>query len=405
MFEKTEKQIALLNTISSCTTSLAYGGGRSGKTVGIVYAILVRAMHYAQTWHLMARQCLSHAKISLWYKTIPDVVKMMGVSSLIDWHDTNLILRFKHNDSRIMVAGLDDKERVEKILGNEYATEYLNEASQISWESYETVRTRLNPPKGVPARMIIDYNPPSVKHWGYKLFHERKLPDGMLVDANDYKFIKMNPCDNPHKSEEYIKTLESLSYAQRKRFLDGEYSTEEGALWRRENIRYKKPQSELLRVFVGVDPSGSKDGDEVGIVVAGKDESGIIYILEDASLHGTPKEWSDEVYRVYEKYKADKVIAERNFGGDMVDAVISRSGQRHVAVELVTASRGKIIRAEPISALYERGLVFHAKEFTELETEICTYKGGDDDSPNRMDALVWACTKLIEQKTPSIRMV
>ena len=397
-FTKTPKQIQLLDLISNNTTTLAEGGGRSGKTAGFIYAMVVRAAHYPNTWHLAVRLRASHAKMSLWNKTIPDVLRWTGLKDKVSTNKQEMTVTFPHGnkgDSKIIVAGLDDKDRVEKVLGNEYATIFINEASQIVYDSYEMLGTRLNA-KGVPLRVLIDYNPPSTQHWGYKIFHKRKFPDGREVPKDDYAVIKMNPSDNIQNiSEQYIKYLETLSISKRKRFLMGEYGTDEGSLWKREWINYKKQALELVRVVVGVDPSGSVEGDEIGIIVVAQGNDNKKYVLADYSLHGTPQEWSSEVIAAYDKYQADCIVAEKNYGGDMVEATITQMGTRNVNVELVTATRGKVVRAEPISAMYERGEVFHVEPLMELEDELCTWKPLEDKkSPNRLDALVWALTNL-----------
>jgi hypothetical protein len=397
-FIKTAKQKEAIRIIAKNKTTLLEGGSRSGKTFIVIYAMVIRAFHYANTWHVAARLRFNHAKTSLWMKTIPDVIKKCNLEKYVEYNSSDFYLEFP-NKSRLLVAGLDDKERVEKILGNEYATIFLNEASQISYDSYEIVKTRLNPPKGIPARFLIDYNPPSIKHWGYNVFHKRKFPDGKPVPDNDYAVIKINPRDNiENLSEDYIPELESLSGNRRKRFLDGEYTTEEGSLWKRDWIKYRKPSdTQLTRVVVGVDPSGSKTGDEIGIIVAGKGADNNYYILGDYSLHGTPKEWAEEVLHAYKNNSADVVSAEKNYGGEMVQATITQMGTRNINVQLVNATRGKVVRAEPISALYEQGLVFHSDEYPALEDELCTTRFEDlEKSPNRLDALVWAMTELCE---------
>ena len=393
-FIKTAKQIEAIELIKSCKTSLLEGGSRSGKTAIFTYAQFVRAYHYPNSWHISLRLRLSHARQSLWQKTIPDVARALGVHQDIKWNNYDLTAELP-NGSKLMVGGLDDKDRVEKILGNEFATIFLNEASQIDFDSYEMVTTRSNPPKVVPMRIMIDYNPPSMRHWGYQIFHQRKFPDGRPVPADDYRCMKMNPADNVKNIHpDYIKGLQNLSTARRRRFLEGEYGADEGTLWKREWIKYGLPPVNLTRVVVGVDPSGSAEGDEIGIIVAGIDENRRIWILDDYSLHGTPQEWSLEVKAGYDRYVADTVAAEKNFGGEMVEATITQFGTRTINVKLVTASRGKVVRAEPISAMYERGEVKHAKQMPELEDEMCSYKPDQDESPNRMDALVWAVSEL-----------
>jgi hypothetical protein len=391
-FKKTEKQKEAVRLMSSCTTSLLEGGGRSGKTFITLRSILIRGLQYPKTDHLVCRFRFNHAKQSICFQTMPKVLASMGLTGRVDLNRTDWIYSLP-NGSTIWIGGLDDKERTEKILGLEYATEYLNEASQISYDSYETIRTRLNPPKGVPSRLWMDYNPPSIQHWGYKIFHNRKFPDGRDVPQDDFKFMRMNPSDNMENiSEEYLKNLETLSASKRRRFRDGEYSLDSGSLWKRAWIKYGDPPPAMYRIVIGVDPAGSVAGDEIGIVVAGQFEQDF-WILDDYSCHGTPAEWSAEVASAYQKWNADLVVAEKNYGGDMVEHTI-KTANPILNVRLINSSRGKIVRAEPISALYEHGRVSHRIPFLDLEDEYCVYEPGSDFSPGHLDAAVFALTEL-----------
>lgn len=155
---------------------------------------------------------------------------------------------------------------------------------------------------------------------------------------------------------------------------------------------------ELARVEIGVDPSGSgAKGDEQGIVVAGRGVDGDGYILADLSCRLSPEGWARRVVSAYHEHEADQVIAEANFGGEMVRSTIAQV-DRSVPVRLVHASRGKHVRAEPILALYEQGRVHHVCTHSELEDQLCRftahgYEG--DDSPDRADAAVWALSSLM----------
>jgi hypothetical protein len=389
---KTDKQKEAIRMIGGNLTTLLEGGSRSGKTFIAVYAIIVRALRHDKTDHLICRFRFNHAKQSICFQTLPKVLEAMGIASTVKLNRTDWIYQFA-NGSKIWIGGLDDKERTEKILGLEYATIYLNEASQISYDSYETILTRLNPPNGVTARMLIDYNPPSIQHWGYKIFHNRKFPDGSPVPDGNFAKIKMNPKDNPNNSPQYLKTLETLSAAKRKRFVEGDYSLDSGSLWKRGWIKYGKAPIDLVRVVVGVDPAGTTNGDEIGIIVSAKDSSGMYWILDDYSCHGSPAEWASEVRNAYERYSADVVVAEKNYGGDMVEHTI-RTACQNVNVKLINSSRGKIVRAEPISAMYEQGKVTHAMVLPALEDEYCIYDADSDFSPGRLDAAVFGLTEL-----------
>jgi len=179
-----------------------------------------------------------------------------------------------------------------------------------------------------------------------------------------------------------------------------------GALWRYDFIQ-RWPQGEELpsmdRIVVAVDPAvtSNVNSDETGIIVAGRIANthplqGII--LEDGSLKGTPNEWGHRVINLHRKWKADRVIAEVNNGGDLVTQNL-RSIDGNVPVTTVHASRGKLTRAEPVSAMYEQRRIWHATRFVALEEQMTTYDGSRTmKSPDRMDAMVWAINDLLMRK-------
>lgn len=172
-----------------------------------------------------------------------------------------------------------------------------------------------------------------------------------------------------------------------------------GALWKRDlldacRINEAPP---LRRIVVAVDPSGGAGATnaEVGIVVAGKGVDGRGYVLEDASGKYTPSGWAQKVLALYQKWGADRVVAERNFGGDMVESTM-RAADARISYKDVVASRGKMQRAEPVVALYEKGGISHVGMLAALEDEQTSWEPGVSRfSPNRVDALVWALTELL----------
>lgn len=169
----------------------------------------------------------------------------------------------------------------------------------------------------------------------------------------------------------------------------------EGALWTKDMIgRVGAAPEDLVRIVVAVDPSGG--GDDVGIGAAGINRAGQLFVLEDATVRGNvgPARWGWTAVELYDRLRADRIVAEANFGGDMVAATIEVAAGTRVAVKLVTASRGKVIRAEPVVAAYEEGRAFHVGVLPELEAEMTRWVPGDP-SPNRIDWLVWACTELL----------
>lgn len=172
----------------------------------------------------------------------------------------------------------------------------------------------------------------------------------------------------------------------------------EGALWTRsmiENARVTTAPAHLIRVVVGVDPAvtNTDDSDSTGIVVAGIGNDMQYYVLDDRSLKASPDAWARVAVNAYQDWKADKIVAETNNGGDMV-TLLMQQVDRCVSVKKVTATRGKQLRAEPISSLYEQGRVHHVGYFADLETEMCEWTPTSNNSPDRLDALVWALTEL-----------
>jgi phage terminase large subunit-like protein len=186
----------------------------------------------------------------------------------------------------------------------------------------------------------------------------------------------------------------------------------EGALWTRELIETRRASpgpSGLARIVVGVDPPASAQGDACGIVVCGIGGDGIGYVLADCSVSGLrPEGWARAVARAAESWGADRVIAEKNMGGDMVESVL-RSVEERLPVTLVSATRGKTARAEPVAARFEAGKAMFAGVFPELEDELAglTAGGGYQGpgrSPDRADACVWALSELLLKEAPAPRV-
>ena len=179
-----------------------------------------------------------------------------------------------------------------------------------------------------------------------------------------------------------------------------------GALWNKDLLekcqRYDIEDTlefskTLSRIVVSVDPAitANKHSDLTGIIVAGIDINGTAYILEDATGNFTPEGWATKAIELYNKYEADRIVAEKNQGGDMVRHTL-KTVDETIPITLVHASRGKYARAEPVSALYEQGKVFHLKGLMELEDQMVTWEPLDAiGSPDRLDAMVWAITNLL----------
>ena len=191
--------------------------------------------------------------------------------------------------------------------------------------------------------------------------------------------------------------------------LDGELLDDmPGTLWRRGIIEATRvtplpelARPELARIVVAIDPavSAHEDSDETGIIVAGRDGNGHGYVLADASGRYAPTEWARVAIAAYGAHKADRIVAEINNGGDMVEATL-RMIDPNVPFSAVRATRGKVARAEPVAALYEQGRIHHIGAFPQLEDQMCSFTSdfdriAADYSPDRVDALVWALTELL----------
>lgn len=383
----------------------------SGKTVTIVRAICVRAMAMAETNHAILRFRFNHVKSSIVYGTLPEVMRLQWPHvpykiDKVDWFATF------PNGSRIWFGGLDEKERAEKILGNQFSTVYLNECSQIPWGSRNIAITRLAEKRGLRPRAWYDANPPSAAHWTYKVFIEKRDPitNQPLANPENYASYQINPRDNAENlTDEFLAELQALPARERLRFWEGQFGdATEGALWSIELLDQQRTdeQPPMQRIIIAVDPSGASGkedtrSDEIGIIVVGLGTDAKVYVLEDLSIKAGPAEWSQIVTGAFDRWKADRVVAEKNFGGAMVEHVI-KAGRPDIPYREVNASRGKHVRAEPIAALFEQQKVWLAGRFPDLESQMlgmttAGYVG--PKSPDRLDAMVWGISELFPAAT------
>lgn len=396
---------------------MLFGGSRSGKTFLIVRAIIVRALKAPKSRHVSLRFRLGHIKSSIVMDTFPKVMQLCFPEVKYELNKSDLYATFE-NGSEYWFGGLDDKERTEKILGNEYATIHLNECSQIPWNSRNIALTRLaqlvsqsvNGVESILAlKMYYDENPPDKGHWSYKLFKSHQDPESKaaLPDPERYVAMQLNPKDNEaNLGADYVRTLQGLSARLQKRFLFGEFrESAPNALFIDETLdRWRVVDDDLpdmIRTLVAVDPSGSddednQDNDEIGIMVGGLGTNGIAYIWEDLTCKVGPATWGRIATQAYERHSANAVVAEVNFGGAMVKHVIHTARAR-TPFQAVTASRGKVVRADPVSSLMETGQVRLVGFHRELEDELCgftTHGYTGERSPNRADAMIWLVTAL-----------
>jgi len=401
--------------INDVRNTLLYGGSRSGKTFLFCRALAGRAILGEGSRHVILRKAFNHVKTSIWMDTLPKVMEICFPHERVHWNRSDFLLQFYRNDSEIWIGGLDDKERVDKILGKEYATIYYNEASQLTYDSFTTAQTRLAQKTSLLNKTYVDCNPPPKLHWLYKVFFEGVDPNTKekLRRPENYQTMLMNPIDNLINIDpEYLETLKDLPKRQRDRFLHGLFlDSFEGALWNIDMIKYERiPFEEAIeqcvKLIVAIDPAvtANATSDETGIVVVGKRLDGTFLVIADYSGQHTAATWAKIAVNLYHKYKADYIIGEVNNGGDLVERSI-KFEDKSVKFKQVRATRGKFIRAEPISGLYERDLVRHIQEFTLLEDQMCQFVPEDMvGSPDRLDALVWGLTELADAQEIVIRI-
>jgi len=407
---------------------LGRGGARSGKTFLFCRATMIRALKAPESRHAIVRKHFNHLKPSIIYDTMPKVARLCF---------PGLRLRLNKSDwfhelpggQQIWYGGLDDAERTEKILGTEFATIFLNEASQISYDSRNKMTTRLAQRvkmvngEYLPLKAYYDCNPPGRGHWSYQLWFKKIEPKSRkpLRNPDAFATFQMNPRDNEaNLPPETIEELQSLPEKDRLRFWDGEYQSEiEGALWDIDAIQRVaeivsdddviRLRDRMRRIVVAIDPSGASGpedtrNDEIGISVSGVDAKGNGYVIEDATDLLSPERWATKAIGLYDKWQADTIIGEVNYGGDMVRAVVQ--GQRKsIPFKKITASRGKHVRAEPVAALYDRKredrgfpIVKHVGSLVDLEDEYSNFSTAGymgERSPNRADASIFGLTELM----------
>ena len=418
-FKKTEDQKKAIRVLSGIALYiLLQGGSRSGKTFILLYAMVMRALYAPKSRHLILKRHFNSVKTSIALDTLPKVIELA-----FRYSENDEPLRYKidkqdwyfkfENGSEIWIAGLDDKERADKILGKEYSTIMFNEMTELSYDAVTTALTRLAQKTALTNKAYFDCNPTSKAFWGYKLFVENIDPEenSKLRNPELYSFFSMNPLGNVDNiGEDYIeKILANMPARKRKRFLDGLWQDDaEGALWSSKIINehrvHKVPNGvKLTKITTGVDPSGAngkkktegqKKPDDIGIVTCFRGSDGHYYVIADDTMNGSPAEWGKKCVDVYNSLKVDTIAVEINFGGGMCEHTIrSMSDSDSIRIKNVTSSRSKLLRAEPISALYEQGLVHHVGHFPELEEEMVSYLG-EGDSPNRLDSLVFSLADL-----------
>jgi phage terminase large subunit-like protein len=387
--EPHDKQKAFIQ--SPAKRKVIRAGRRGGKTVGMSI--------YAVERFLAGKRILYAAptseQIDRFWTTVSRALYQPIEARVFSKNETEHVIELPGTEQRIRAKTAWNADS----LRGDYADELILDEWQLMNEDAWGV---------VGAPMMLDnngnatfvYTPPSLHSRSVSKAtdprHAAKLYKRAQQDETGrWQVFNFTSHDNPHLSREALSEITSdmTSLAYRMEIMAEDIDEAPGALWKRENLDnlrvMKSPDMNL--VIVGVDPSATATGDEAGIVTAGSHD-GQYYILADDSVQGSPNEWAKAAVTAYYRHSANKIVAEANNGGEMVQLVINQV-DASVPVELVHASRGKATRAEPIAAIYEQGRAHHVGAYPSLEDEMCLWMPGDS-SPNRMDALVWAITKL-----------
>ncbi|MDF7777400.1 terminase family protein [Sphingomonas sp. AOB5] len=348
------------------------------------------------------------ARIALVGATLEDVRRVMvkGASGLLAvaradeapmWHASSGEIEFPSGARAFVYSAA----AAEKLRGPEHDAAWCDELAK--WRGEEAWDNLMMTLRGrEDARIVVTTTPKPVPLMR-KVIRMRGLIETQGRTA-----------ENPHLPRSFVEAMTDEYAGTRlgRQELDGELIEDvEGALWTRETIERCRVDEApgLVRVVIGVDPPVSVGGDACGIVAVGLGRDGTGYVIEDASVQGaTPERWAQAVAACAARHGADRVIAEKNQGGDMVASTL-KAADAGLPVTLVSASRGKSARAEPVSLLYEAGKVRHAGAWPGLEDELCglVIGGGYDGpgrSPDRADALVWAVTALMLGKKREARV-
>lgn len=299
-------------------------------------------------------------------------------------------------------------DRPENWEGFGYDIILLNEAGIILKNDYLYTNAVLPMLMDNPGSKLIAIGTPKGKMTKNNKAHRFYSLYKRAIDKDPiYQLFQYSSYENPFLGQDDIKELEEEMrlmnpqmvqqeiYAQ---FVDGAA----GELWDEVIIERQriKTYPELQRITVNIDPaiSNKKDSDETGITVTGKDSQGNGYVLQDESGQYSPEQWATISLQLVKKWDADCIVAEKNQGGDMVTSVLRSVGST-ARIKLVTATKGKFVRAEPIYSLYEQGKIFHVGYHNRLEAQMCIFTSDLKNSPDRVDSMVWGFTELMLNKT------
>lgn len=405
-----EKYFPLFDDNCPARYYIVTGGRGSGKSYGVSMSEGRRLMVGSAAKNtLYLRQTLVSAHMSI----IPEFyekLEILGCGGFAVCGKTDI--KYNPNGSKIYFRGIQtsrgsNEANLKSI--KDVVRVIIDEAQELVDEAtFNRIDLSLRDTE-VQNRVIMSLNPTDKTHWIYKRFFEKTgVDDEFNGIVGNVCYIHTDYRDNKaNLSADFINIAEKCKEEDIEEYNNiwlGRWRGDNAnALWTANMIdsgRVSRFPDDLDKIVVAVDPAvtGGKNSDETGIVVAGcKRVRGVVnyYILADKSMRGSPDTWAKAVASAYKEYNADRVVAEVNNGGDLVEATLRGASDDWLSYRSVRASRGKIVRAEPIAALYERGLVHHVGYFPEMEYQMRNYNGMEKEySPDRMDAMVWAVTEL-----------
>jgi phage terminase large subunit-like protein len=387
------KQAEFIN--STAKRKVIRAGRRGGKTTGIA----IPAVQDFLAGHRVLYATPTQDQVGKFWFEVKRALDEPISKGVFYKNETQHIIELPGTEQRIRAKTAWNAD----TLRGDYADRLLlDEYQMMSKDAWELV--------GAP--MLLDNNGDAVFIYTTKrgLHHSKELFKKAQADTTGkWATFVFSSHDNPYLSrdalEEIATDMTQLGY--RMESLAEEMDDDPLALWNRGIIHHVTSHPDLERIGVGVDPPGSADGAECGIIAAGiayneKDGKQHGYVIGDSSRKGTPAEWGMSCVASYNHNEADVMLGEVNYGGDMVEHTIRTvDGGDAVNFKMVRATRGKAVRAEPIAAMYEQERIHHVGEFKELEDEMCNWVPGMGmPSPNRIDALVWVFTELLVAHVP-----
>jgi hypothetical protein len=358
-------------------------GRRGGKTVGCS----ILALREFLNGHRVLYAAPTLEQVDRFWHTVKNSLETLIEAGVFYKNETMHVIELAGTEQRIKAKTAWNSN----TLRGDYADLLILDEWQLMEEAtWEEV--------GVPmlldndGRAVFIYTPPALNHEGLSKAKDPQHAAKMYVKAwKDMEESKekgkparwgafhFTSHENPHISAKALADIvgDMTAVAYQQEILAEDLDEAPGALWKRSKIeetRVLEAPDKFDLIVVGVDPSGTSSGDEAGIVVVGK-RGTHVYILDDLSLRGSPDEWATAAVNAYKNWNANKIVAESNFGGEMVSGTI-RTVDPLVPVELVHASRGKMVRAEPVAAIWEQRRGHMVGNFYQLEDQLCLWQVG-----------------------------